>query len=128
MKIINETSCKITVYVYENVLHVVIDHKAKNWLGGTTYRGGGQWSFDHPHSVHFEMYDDYDETGEKEINESDHEKLKSFCLIPETEEEIEWCKGQWMFTQNKETEYFSCVPLPNSIPKMKTMNYLFENQ
>ena len=83
MKLINNTSCNISAYIFNGILHLTISHKDKSWLGGTSYRGGGCL---HDDGVHFEMYDDYDPTGEKLVDEDDHEKYKEFCLIPETDE------------------------------------------
>jgi len=112
MKLINNTSCNISAYIFNGILHLTISHKDKSWLGGTSYRGGGCL---HDDGVHFEMYDDYDPTGEKLVDEDDHEKYKEFCLIPETDEETAMTDGCWYHTQNKEDEMFVCIPHPKEM-------------
>lgn len=121
MKLINETSCGISVYIFHGILHLNISHKEKCWLGGTSYRGGGKWSFEYRDSTHFEMYDDYDPTGEKEIDESDFSKYKEFCLIPENDEEQQLLSGSWFRNQNKETETFVCFPYSKTLEELHSI-------
>ena len=121
MKIINETSCRISPYVYKGILHVSVSHKDKCWVGGTEYRGGGSLS---DSGTHFEMYDEYDPEGTKDYDFQDRSKIKSFCLIGETDREIDLLNGVWYNTQNKETEMFVCIPHAKDLTELHSIEEL----
>ncbi len=112
MKLINGTSCVISAYVINDIFHLNISHKERCWLGGTQYRGDGLL---HDEGEHFSMYDDYNPTGEKEIDELDHSKYKEFCIVPENDEEKKWTNGIWYRAQNKEDETFVCIPIHETL-------------
>ncbi len=129
MKIINETSCDISPFVYQGILHVNVKHKDKCWVGGTEYRGGGRLYFiNHPDipdsGTHFEVYDEYDPEGTKNYDFHDRSKIKSFCLIGENDREVDLMKGIWYRTQDKETEMFVCIPHAKDLKQLHDIEHL----